>query len=311
MDPTGTLTLPDGRRLAFDDVGDPDGVEVVYLHGTPDCRLSRHPDDDLARRGGVRLIAVDRPGAGGSSPHPGATLTDLGHDLVALLDHLGIDRCALMGWSSGGLCALAAATVLGRRAPSVALVGPVPPVEAYEDPAVLQALSPERRHFVELAREVPADELGAELAPHLVPDPLDDEVALAHVLESTGERGRAELAAVPGAAEQLARALLGAVAHGTDPLGHDVARQLDPGLDLTALRGTVRTTHGTQDGISPPAVGRWLAAQLTGATVHVEVLDGAHHLLFPHWERLLHDATRPLRRAGASPGSRGRPQGRW
>lgn len=277
MDPTGTLTLPDGRRLAFDDVGDPDGVEVVYLHGTPDCRLSRHPDDDLARRGGVRLISVDRPGAGGSSPHPGATLTDLGHDLVALLDHLGIDRCALMGWSSGGLCALAAATVLGRRAPSVALVGPVPPVEAYEDPAVLQALSPERRHFV----------------------------------ESTGERGRAELAAVPGAAEQLARALLGAVAHGTDPLGHDVARQLDPGLDLTALRGTVRTTHGTQDGISPPAVGRWLAAQLTGATVHVEVLDGAHHLLFPHWERLLHDATRPLRRAGASPGSRGRPQGRW
>ncbi|MGV3760683.1 MAG: alpha/beta fold hydrolase [Actinomycetota bacterium] len=296
MDPTGRLTLPDGRSLAYDDVGDPTGTPVVYLHGTPDCRLSRHPDDDLARRVGVRLVAVDRPGAGGSSPHPGGGLVDLGRDLEALLDHLGIDRSALLGWSSGGLCALAAATVLGPRAPSVALVGTVPPIEAYEDPLVVGALSPERQHFVELAREVPPAELGAELAPYLVPEGLDAELALAHVLEGTGERGRAELAAVPGAAEQLARALPGAVAHGVEPLAQDVARQLEPGLDLAAVGGEVRTTHGTEDGISPPAVGRWLVEHLTTASVEVEVIDGAHHLLFPHWARLLEAAARPLGR---------------
>jgi pimeloyl-ACP methyl ester carboxylesterase len=296
VDPTGSVTLPDGRRLAFDDVGDPAGTPVLYLHGTPDCRLSRHPDDDAARRIGTRLVAVDRPGAGGSTPNPGAGLTALGRDLLVLLDHLGLERCALVGWSSGGLFALAAAAVLGPRAPSVALVATVPPVEAYDDPEVVAALSPERQHFVELAGEVPPAELGAELAAYLVPDPLDAELALAHVVEGTGPRGRQELDEVPGAAAQLALALPGAVAHGIEPLGHDVARQLERGLDLTRVHATVRTTHGTQDGISPPEVGRWLAQHLTGATVEVDVVDGAHHLLFPHWERLLQQASAPLRR---------------
>ncbi|MFP5256039.1 MAG: alpha/beta fold hydrolase [Acidimicrobiia bacterium] len=290
MDPTDRLTLPDGRSLAYDDVGDPSGPVAVYLHGTPDCRLARHPEDGLARRAGVRLVAVDRPGAGGSTPHPGAALTSLGHDLVSLLDHLGVERAGLLGWSSGGLFALAAATVLGPRAASVCLVATVPPVEAYGDPSVVAALSPQRQHFVELVREVPAADLGAELAPYLVPDPVTPDVALDHVLEGAGPRGRAELASVPGAAEQLAAALAGAVAHGREPLAHDVALQLEPGLDLGGIGAAVRTTHGTEDGISPPAVGTWLAAHLTSARVEVDVVDGGHHLLFPHWERLLRAA---------------------
>lgn len=294
MDPTGSVALPDGRRLAFDDVGDPRGIPVLYLHGTPDCRLARHPDDDVARQAGIRLVAVDRPGAGGSTPHRGAGLTALGHDLLVLVDRLGIERCALLGWSSGGLFALAAATVLGARAPSVTLAATVPPVEAYDDDAVVESLSPERQHFVQLAHELAPDELGAELAGYLVPDPLDADLALAHVLEGPGDRGRRELAAVPGAAAQLARALPGAVAHGVEPLGDDVARQLEPGLDLGGVRASVRTVHGTEDGISPPAVGRWLAEHLTAATVEVDVVDGAHHLLFPHWERLLRDAAGAL-----------------
>ena len=75
--PTTLLTLPDGRTLAADDVGAPDGRPVVYVHGTPDSRLARHPDDGLARRLGVRLVAVDRPGFGHSSPHPEGTVASL------------------------------------------------------------------------------------------------------------------------------------------------------------------------------------------------------------------------------------------
>ena len=52
-----------GRRpLRFDDVGDPSGTPVVYLHGGGDSRLSRHPDDSIAASLGVRLLAVDRCG---------------------------------------------------------------------------------------------------------------------------------------------------------------------------------------------------------------------------------------------------------
>ena len=56
----------DARRhaLSLDDVGDPNGAPVVYLHGGGDSRLSRHPDDRIAAALGVRLLAVDRCGLG-------------------------------------------------------------------------------------------------------------------------------------------------------------------------------------------------------------------------------------------------------
>jgi len=286
VDSAAPLRLSDGRTLGYDDVGDPAGLPVVYLHGTPDSRRARPPDDGLAATAGVRLVAIDRPGSGDSDRHPDAPLAALGDDLGSLLDHLGIDAAALLGWSSGGLFALAAATRLGARVWAVALVGPVPPIEAYADPVVVAALEPARRHFVELSHEVPRAELGAELAPYLVPQPITPELARAHVLEAAGERGRAELAAVPGAVEQLAEGLAGAVAQGTDGLADDLARQLEPGLDLQAVGCPVRTWHGGHDGVSPPVVGAWLARRLPACAVEV-LPDSGHHLLFPRWTEVL------------------------
>lgn len=286
VDPPRLVQLPDGRSLAVDDVGDPDGVVIVYLHGTPDSRLARHPDDGVAAACGVRLLAVDRPGAGQSDLHPSGTLASLGQDLGHLLDDLAVERAALLGWSAGGLFALAAAGVLGERVPAVGLVGTVPPVEAYADADVVAALGAARRAFVELATEVSPTELATELAPYLVPDPLTPSLALDHVLESAGERGRAELAAVPDAAEQLARALVESVRGGMAGLAHDLALQLEPGLDLALVRGPVRSFHGRADVVSPPEVGAWLATHLPHAVLDL-VAEGGHHLLFPRWRGIL------------------------
>ncbi|MGK2949125.1 MAG: alpha/beta fold hydrolase [Acidimicrobiales bacterium] len=286
MEDPHTIRLHDGRTLAFDDVGDRAGLPVLYLHGTPDSRRSRHPDDGLARAAGVRLIAVDRPGAGDSTPDPDGRLADLGRDLAALLEHLGVGEVALLGWSAGGLSALAAATVLGRRVAAMALVATVPPVEAYGDPAVVAALGPGRRGFVELAAELSPAEVAREVAPYLVPLPLTAALALEHVLDGAGEQGRVELASVPGAAEALAEGLIGSVAAGPAGLEHDTVRQLERGLDLAAVRAPVRSLHGGLDPISPPAVGAWLAARLPDAAVDVR-REAGHHLLFTRWEEIL------------------------
>jgi pimeloyl-ACP methyl ester carboxylesterase len=282
------IQLADGRHLAADDVGAPDGRPVVYLHGLPDSRLARHPDDRVAAAAGVRLLAVDRPGAGDSDPHPGATATALGADLAALLDALDLPTVWLLGWSSGGLAALAAATAQPDRVAGITLVATMPPAEAYDDPAVLGALGPTRLPLVELASEMPPAQLAAEVAPHLVPQPLTPELALEHVLEGAGEQGRAELAAVPGAAEALAAGLQAGLAHGLAPLEQDLRDQLTPGLDLARLTMPVRAVHGERDGASPPEVGAWLAAHLPSCTAET-VAGAGHHLLFPHWERLLRD----------------------
>jgi pimeloyl-ACP methyl ester carboxylesterase len=280
-----TLRLPDGRTLAFDDVGDPAAPAVVYLHGTPDSRLARPPDGATAAAG-VRLVAVDRPGAGDSDPAPGAPLRALGDDLARLLDHLDLEGTILLGWSAGGLCALAAATVLGDRVRGIGLIAPVPPVEAYQDAAVVAALGAGRRGFVELAREVPAAELAPEVAPYLVPDPLTSAGALEHVLDAAGERGRQELAGVPGAAEALVRGLEASVQQGRGALVDDLVRQLEPGLDLTEVGAPVRTFHGAEDGTSPPEVGAWLVARLPNAVLDLSP-EAGHHLLFPRWRGIL------------------------
>jgi pimeloyl-ACP methyl ester carboxylesterase len=295
VEPPRLLTLPEGRILAYDDVGDPAGTPVVYLHGTPDSRLARHPDDSVTAAAGVRLVALDRPGAGDSSVHPAARLSSLGHDLMCLLDALGIERTALLAWSAGGLFALAAAPVLGHRVTAIGLVGTLPPVEAYDDPEVVAALGPARRTVVEMARELGPDEVAAELAPYLVPHPLTAELALDHVRETAGEAGRAELAAVPGADEQLARALEAAVRQGLAGLQQDLALQLEPGLGLDQVGCPVRTFHGSRDGTSPPEVGTWLVRHLPNAVLDL-VPDAGHHLLFPRWRGIL----RALLRDGSS-----------
>jgi len=287
------LRLPDGRVLAYDDVGDPAGAPVVYLHGTPDSRLARPPDDTIAGDEGVRLLAIDRPGAGDSDLDPTGSLTSLGRDLVHLLDELSIDRATLLGWSAGGLFALGAAAVLGDRARSVGLVGTLPPAEAYDDPEVVRSLGPARRPFVELAAELDAAELAAEVAGFLVPSPLTLDIALEHVLETAGPRGRDELATVPGAAEQLARAVMAAVQQGTAGIEHDLALQLERGLDLRLVAAPVRLFHGADDGASPPSVGAWLASRLPDAVLDL-VPDAGHHLLFPRWRGIL----RAVRRDG-------------
>jgi pimeloyl-ACP methyl ester carboxylesterase len=283
--------LPDGRTLAWDDVGDPGGAPVLYLHGTPDSRLARHPDDAIAAELGIRLLAVDRPGAGESDVDPDATLTSIGDDLRHLLDELALERVSVLAWSAGGFAALAAATVLGDRLGLATLVATVPPVEAYADPAVVEALGPARRPFAEMATELAPAALASELAPYLVPRPLTADLALEHVLEGAGEIGRTELAAVPGAASQLALALQEAVRPGLAGLEKDLELQLTPGLDLAAVRTPIHLVHGSEDGVSPPAVGAWLAARLVSATVEV-VVGGGHHRLFPAWRDLL-DGCRP------------------
>ena len=287
-----TLGLPDGRTLAYDDAGDPSGVPVVYLHGTPDSRLGR-PDDRVAAEAGVRLLAVDRPGFGDSDVDPGARLTALGDDLARILDAVGAERAILLGWSGGGLAALGAATsvALDGRLAALGLIGTLPPAEAYDDPDVLAALGDGRRAFAEIAAEVPAAELAADVAPYLVPHPIDAAIARDHVLELAGADGRAEMARAPGVVEALTAGLMASVQQGTEGLAGDIERQLERGLDLSRAACPVRTFHGSLDEISPPAVGTWLVARLPNAVLDLTP-DAGHYLLFPRWRGIL----RALRR---------------
>jgi pimeloyl-ACP methyl ester carboxylesterase len=71
--------------------------------------------DEAFEVAGVCVVTADRPGYGGSSPLAGRTTADWADDTAALADHLGVERFAVIGLSSGGPYAVACASLLGER----------------------------------------------------------------------------------------------------------------------------------------------------------------------------------------------------
>ena len=134
---TETFTLSDGRTLAFDSYGDPDGIPVIFSHGFSDSHVIRNPDDDLTASLGVRWIAADQPGVGGSSPKTGRKMADWSADMAELADHLGLQRFNAAGHSGGGPHALAVAFHLPERVAKVVLASPVAP---FDEPGVTKML---------------------------------------------------------------------------------------------------------------------------------------------------------------------------
>jgi pimeloyl-ACP methyl ester carboxylesterase len=126
------VRLPDGRLLGHAEYGDPSGIPVFGMHGTPGSRLMFAIADVASRQAGVRLIAPERPGFGISSYHRGRTLASYAADIAAFADALGIGRFAVAGISGGGPYAAACAALLPDRVAALGLVSPVGPVCAGE-----------------------------------------------------------------------------------------------------------------------------------------------------------------------------------
>jgi len=127
--PVEQLTLADGRDLAYDTYGDPDGVPVIFSHGLSDSRLIRNPDEALTASLGIRMIAADQPGVGGSTPEKGRRMVDWGKDMEQLADALGLDRFAVAGHSGGGPHTLSIAVHMPDRVTRGVLASPVGPLD--------------------------------------------------------------------------------------------------------------------------------------------------------------------------------------
>jgi pimeloyl-ACP methyl ester carboxylesterase len=126
------VRLPSGRRFGIAEYGDPDGLPVLAFHGAPASRVMFDVTDADARRLGLRIIAVDRPGYGLSPLDYGATLSRRTDAFAELVDMLALDRLAVLGVSGGGPYAVALAARLGGRIDALALISPLGPVAEIE-----------------------------------------------------------------------------------------------------------------------------------------------------------------------------------
>ena len=130
----GSVTLPDGRRLAYVEYGERSAPSLLLFPGSGGSRyfnpsVSREPAFP------VRLFTIDRPGFGGSDSQPWRTLRDWARDVGAFANALGIDRFAVVGYSAGGPHALACGAEIPERLTKVGVVSGIAP-----DPRLLDDL---------------------------------------------------------------------------------------------------------------------------------------------------------------------------
>jgi len=117
---TATMIAVDGGEVWADDSGGP-GLPLVLLH--PGVGDSRCWDPVLpALTAAYRVIRYDARGYG-QSPAPAVAFSLL-RDLVAVLDHYGLERVAIVGCSQGGGSALGLALEQPSRVSALVLLCP-------------------------------------------------------------------------------------------------------------------------------------------------------------------------------------------
>lgn len=104
------------------------GEPLLLVHGFPG---SSHTWTELVPLlpAGRRVIVVDLACSGRSDPAPEEGLSTLGHAerLLALLDQLGVDRCAIVGHAFGACIGLRMAALAPSRVEWLALISPPSP----------------------------------------------------------------------------------------------------------------------------------------------------------------------------------------
>ena len=281
---TAYVQTSDKRVLAYEQLGEPGGVPVFMLHGTPGSRLSgQHPDPGKVTAAGLRLITYDRPGYGGSTRQHGRSVVDCVADIAAIAEELGIERFAVTGGSGGGPHSLAVAARLPERVTRAECnVGPAPyEAEGLDyfdgmDPENVKeigwALSGEETLVLELEREAQKalDRLDADPAALLSDFDLSDADRAVLSQEVVKQRMRISFR------EAVAQGIAGWV-------DDDLAMVRPWGFDLAEIRVPVQVRYGATDVLVPAAHGAWLAAHVPGASVILD--ETAGHMSSPD-ERL-------------------------
>jgi pimeloyl-ACP methyl ester carboxylesterase len=263
------IALPDGRSLAYAEFGDPGDRPVLFFHGTPGYRLNPWTTDAEMRSLGVRLIAVDRPGVGRSTPRPHRRLLDWPDDVQTLADVLELERVAVVGFSNGGPHAAACAYKLGPRVSGTALVAPMPPLD---EPGALQQLGAPGWYYP-VARRAPwvLRALYAALAALARRNPGRAERILLSDMSEPDRRllGRPEFAGRFGAD------LAGAGSRGI--VDDERVMPLPWGFKLERVEGPVRLWLGERDELVPARL--WLERPVRFPVCETTVVPGAGHFV--------------------------------
>jgi len=261
----GTRTISvGGRTVGFVDYGPPRGAAAIWCHGGPGSRLEPAAVAPAAAAAGIRIVGIDRPGYGASTPNPGRSIADWVPDGLAVADALGIERFTAVGCSTGGAYALALAARAPDRVRAVVACCALTDMRWREGKALMSApataglwAARDRDSAIALATEL----MGADGAKMLsqaeaaAPLPPADRALMEDPAFLAGMTA--------GLAEMFAFSVQGYV---DDRLADGVGWG---SFDVGAVRCPVVVLHGAADNVVPQAHARHTASIVPGASLDV------------------------------------------
>jgi pimeloyl-ACP methyl ester carboxylesterase len=270
----GNVAVGDDRQIGFAEFGNPQGRAVFWLHGTPGARRQIPVEARIyAERENIRLIGIDRPGIGSSTPYQYPNVLAFAEDLRTIADVLGIDEMAVIGLSGGGPYALACGAAMPDRVVVAGVLGGVAPTVGPD--AISGGLM----------------SLGSAMAPFMpfIGLPLRlAAVGLIQLIRPLGSRavdmygrvspeGDRRLLARPEFKAMFLDDLLnGSRKQMAAPFADVVVFARDWGFRLNDVKVPVRWWHGDHDHIVPFAHGQHVVSKLSDAELYH--LPGESHL---------------------------------
>lgn len=281
-----TLRFDDGRLLGYDDVGDSQGPPVFFFHGTPGARTywSLAGPGDPAADAGARVISVDRPGFGLSTPEPQRSIGSFAFDVSRLADALGIEHFSVLGFSGGGPYALATASHLPDRVCAVALIAPMADLSV---PDVADSLDDRLKRGMTFATSAPTGHASA-VAELLGPDRLVTTIS-DHVWTHLPAADRA-IFARPGVKAAAHRMLKETARQGIEGARLEIDLMTRPwDFSVEEVAAPVVLFSGERDVWSTNEMNRWLESEIPHAELRSMPSEGHFSVLINHADQVLEE----------------------
>jgi pimeloyl-ACP methyl ester carboxylesterase len=239
------------------------------------------PDPDATAAAGVRLVTIDRPGYGRSSPRRTdvvPTVAALASDIAATFELLGIEQAPVIGWSGGGRVAAALAAHRPEMVTRLVVVGTPAPDD--QVPWVPQ-------HYREMATALRAapESAVASISEALEPMAEDPAAAVASVADGAADEA---VLADPAVRRRLELMMAEALRDGVVGVATDiVADQVAPwGFDIADVSVPTIAFYGEADPIVSPEHGRWYAEGVSDGELRVVPAAG-HLVVVTAWRDIL------------------------
>jgi pimeloyl-ACP methyl ester carboxylesterase len=267
--PLKSLQTREGRTVHYTDTGEAGWTPMLFIGGVGTS--ARAPElvaflDTLRRRLKVRIIAVERNGLGDTAYDPAWTFADYTSEVRQVLDHLGVQRFALVAISGGGAYAGHVAAAMPERVTSWHMLAAIASAPASNpvctaDEAALKAGLAQQIGAPRVFWAMPPGGVAAKVPGFT--DRAADEGAHAYFI--AGQRGD-----VRGVAREY-------------------RRFCDPPAAVTAFPAAAYFYYGEADPLVPPSQGEFWASKVAARVTFRRYPGEGHDVQYRHWDQLLLD----------------------